>query len=318
MHWQRRLFFSVVWVLSLAGCASVRHGAPVVDRAPPVASGAKTEPARLHAAPRSDDIYVVKRGDTLYSIALEHGMDYRELAQINGIADPSALPVGRELKFKRPSEPPAARAGTGGTVTAPLVVPSAIEVKPLGNSATLKTEPKGYKVPYSERAIAQVKDGTALALAKPETSLSPKAEPKVEAKPEGKAPPDAEGDSEVDWAWPVSGKVISRFTEASKGIDISGRMGQPVYASAPGKVVYAGSGLRGYGKLVIIKHNNAYLSAYAHNREILVKEGQTVAKGQQIAEMGNTDADQVKLHFEIRRYGKPVDPLKYLPADRAS
>ncbi len=98
-----------------------------------------------------------------------------------------------------------------------------------------------------------------------------------------------------------------------KGIDIAGAVGQPVLASAPGRVVYAGSGLRGYGKLVIIKHNNTFLSAYAHNRDILVKEGQQVKRGERIAEMGSTDADQVKLHFEIRRLGKPMDPLKYLP-----
>jgi lipoprotein NlpD len=122
----------------------------------------------------------------------------------------------------------------------------------------------------------------------------------------------------VNWSWPVSGKVVAAYSEAAnlKGIGIGGKAGQPVLASAAGKVVYAGSGLRGYGKLVIIKHNKTYLSVYAHNSEILVKEGQTVSKGQKIAEMGNTDADQVKLHFEIRRQGKPVDPLRYLPAGK--
>ena len=122
-------------------------------------------------------------------------------------------------------------------------------------------------------------------------------------------------DAKLDWAWPTSGKVIAGFSEGSnlKGIDIAGKAGQPVLASAAGRVVYAGAGLRGYGKLVIVKHNNTYLSAYAHNREILVKEGQQVSKGQKIGEMGDTDADQVKLHFEIRRLGKPIDPAKFLP-----
>ena len=122
-------------------------------------------------------------------------------------------------------------------------------------------------------------------------------------------------DAKVDWAWPTSGKVIAGFSESAnlKGIDIGGKAGQPVLASAAGRVVYAGAGLRGYGKLVIVKHNNTYLSAYAHNREILVKEGQHVTKGQKIGEMGDTDADQVKLHFEIRRLGKPIDPAKFLP-----
>ena len=114
---------------------------------------------------------------------------------------------------------------------------------------------------------------------------------------------------------PTQGKLIAGFSEPAKrkGIDISGKLGQPVVASAAGKVVYSGSGLRGYGKLIIIKHNKTYLSAYAHNDKLLVKEGQTVTRGQKIAEMGNTDADQVKLHFEVRYHGKPVDPAKYLP-----
>ena len=127
---------------------------------------------------------------------------------------------------------------------------------------------------------------------------------------------ESENDDKLDWVWPAKGKVVTGFSETAnlKGIDIAGATGEPVIASAAGKVVYVGSGLRGYGKLVIVKHNKTWLSAYAHNREILVKEGQQVTKGQKIAEMGNTDADVVKLHFEIRRLGKPVDPARYLPA----
>ena len=125
----------------------------------------------------------------------------------------------------------------------------------------------------------------------------------------------AGNDDQLNWAWPAKGKVIAGFSDSAnlKGIDIAGIAGSPVRASAAGRVVYAGAGLRGYGKLIIIKHNATYLSAYAHNREILVKEGQQVARGQQIAEMGSTDADQVKLHFEIRRFGKPMDPARFLP-----
>jgi lipoprotein NlpD len=119
----------------------------------------------------------------------------------------------------------------------------------------------------------------------------------------------------LEWGMPTSGKVVAGFSESEnrKGVDIAGQRGQAVVASAAGKVVYSGSGLRGYGKLIIIKHNKTYLSAYAHNDQILVKEGQNVNKGQKIAEMGNTDAPQVGLHFEIRRLGKPVDPAQYLP-----
>ncbi len=146
------------------------------------------------------------------------------------------------------------------------------------------------------------------------------APPSTVAKPEAPRPAapttEPEDDDKIDWLWPAKGKVVSGFSETAnlKGIDIAGTAGDPVIASAAGKVVYVGTGLRGYGKLVIVKHNKTWFSAYAHNREILVKEGQQVTRGQKIAEMGNTDADQVKLHFEIRRLGKPVDPARYLPA----
>jgi lipoprotein NlpD len=215
------------------------------------------------------------------------------------------------------------------------------------NTEAYKTQPKAFKEPYSEQALRDAQRGAStppqspspqIASAPPSigspppvvvpstsqpapTSMSaapPGAEPpppvaRVEPRPAPAPPPD--GDEKVDWVWPAKGKVVAGFSEATslKGIDIAGSTGQPIAASAGGKVVYAGTGLRGYGKLIIIKHNGTYLSAYAHNKEILVKEGQQVAKGQKIAEMGNTDADQVKLHFEIRRQGKPVDPLRYLP-----
>lgn len=147
-------------------------------------------------------------------------------------------------------------------------------------------------------------------------AASPAAVPAAATPPPAAAPGTSPGDDEgLDWVWPAKGKLVASFSESAtlKGIDIAGTVGDPVLASAPGKVVYAGSGLRGYGKLVIVKHNATYLTAYAHNREILVKEGQTVTRGQKIAEMGSTDADRVKLHFEIRRLGKPMDPLRYLP-----
>ncbi|HWW70727.1 MAG TPA: peptidoglycan DD-metalloendopeptidase family protein, partial [Duganella sp.] len=121
-------------------------------------------------------------------------------------------------------------------------------------------------------------------------------------------------DDKLSWMWPSDGKVIATFDEGkNKGVDIAGKAGQHVVAAGAGKVMYAGSGIRGYGNLVIVKHNNSLLSAYAHNRSIVVKEGQTVTKGQMIAEMGDSDADSVKLHFEIRQQGKPVDPSKFLP-----
>jgi lipoprotein NlpD len=221
-------------------------------------------------------------------------------------------------------------------------VPRVVEATP---STVLVKSPKAQRLPYSEDALAQLKGSPSpfaspavIAAAAASTSKSakldtPKQEPtrteppktelaKVDPKPEPPSPPEVqagEDEDRVSWSWPASGKVVAPFSEGSnlKGIGIGGKAGQPVLASAGGKVVYAGSGLRGYGKLVIIKHNKTYLSVYAHNSEILVKEGQTVAKGQKIAEMGNTDAEQVKLHFEIRRLGKPVDPLRYLPAGKS-
>jgi lipoprotein NlpD len=137
---------------------------------------------------------------------------------------------------------------------------------------------------------------------------------KSDAQPGVKPEPDS-AEERIDWSWPASGKIISTFNGgSSKGVDIAGRPGDPVQASAAGRVVYSGEGIPAYGKLVIIRHSTVYLSAYAHNRAILVKEGQSVAKGQKIAELGATGADQAKLHFEIRRYGTPVDPLRYLPS----
>ena len=203
---------------------------------------------------------------------------------------------------------------------------------------------KAIKEPYSDQAVRELTLAASAIPAPPDTvamaapggvRVEPKAEPRSEnraAAPSPVAPvspapaPPASAPSvprastagdadQLDWAWPAKGKIVSGFSETAnlKGIDIAGTAGEAVRASAPGRVVYAGNGLRGYGKLIIIKHNATYLSAYAHNREILVKEGQQVTRGQKIAEMGNTDAEQVKLHFEIRRLGKPMDPTKYLP-----
>jgi len=182
----------------------------------------------------------------------------------------------------------------------------------------LITQPKAVKLPYSSAALAQLEQNGA---AQPAPSATPSAAlgTATEAAPvvQPKATPGANqsNDSGIDWIWPTQGRVIAGFDESknSKGLDIAGKAGQAIFAAASGKVVYSGEGLRGYGKLVIIKHNPIYLSAYAHNQLVLVKEGQTVASGQKIAEMGDSDADQVELHFEIRKMGKPIDPMTYLP-----
>jgi lipoprotein NlpD len=254
----------------------------------------------------------VQKGDTLYSIALGHDLDYKELAQWNNISDPATISAGQQLRLNSPPD---------AVVTAPLLTTpgvegrpvDSLEAKPLPPTGMLKTEPKAVKLPYSDQALAQLQKSEA-----PRAKNERAPEPKPESKTESKIPEVAIG--EIDWGWPANGKIVSGFSETAnlKGVDIAGKLGQPVFASAPGKVVYSGSGLRGYGKLIIIKHNDTYLSTYAHNSEILVKEGQAVVKGQKIGEMGDSDADQVKLHFEIRRLGKPVDPLKYLPGDKTS
>jgi lipoprotein NlpD len=252
------------------------------------------------------DLYTVKKGDTLYSIALDHGVDYKELAAWNNIENRNRIQLGQTLKIKAPGAP----AGTDVAVAKPIATAPSVEKRALdgNNTEMLKREPKAGKEAYSDQALAQAQvQGQQKPAEPPLVAANP------EVKPEAK-PVEPLGADEFVWLWPANGKMIGTFSEgASKGVDIAGKAGDPVLAAGDGKVVYSGTGLRGYGKLVIVKHNNTYLSAYAHNQNVLVKEGQGVSKGQKIAEMGNTDADQVKLHFEVRRLGKPVDPLKYLP-----
>jgi lipoprotein NlpD len=177
-----------------------------------------------------------------------------------------------------------------------------------------KTGPRGDKRTYSEATLAEMqKPDTAASSPNASASLPTKAEPPKTAEKSAETQPASEEEN-IAWIWPADGKVVSTFSEGKRGIDIAGKLGQPVVAAGAGKVLYAGSGIRGYGNLVIVKHSNNLLSAYAHNKTIFVKEDQTVAKGQKIAEMGNSDSDSVKLHFEIRQQGKPVDPSKFLPS----
>lgn len=303
----------------LAGCAT-RAPAPVEDRAPtppPAAVAAPAAPSPAGEKPLPT--HTVKRGETLVGIALQYGLDYRELAAWNNITNPNVLSVGQVLVVAAPagSAPPVAAAPTGPVAT-PLNQPGPpIEARPLSNTPTAKVEPRGQKLPYSDRALAQLNAEAGAAATAPAATPSTTPPPGPVASAPATAPdPDKSGTDreDMDWMWPVKGKVLAGFTEASKGIDVAGKKGAPVVAAASGRVVYAGAGLRGYGKLVIIKHNNTWLSAYAHNDNLVVKEQQDVRKGQKIAEMGSTDADQVKLHFEVRRVGKPVDPQKILPS----
>ncbi len=314
-----RALLVVVLVLTMAGCAS-RRPAPVVDRAPvevapqPVVEAPR--PPEPPPAERPLPTYTVKRGDTMVGIALQFGLVYRELAAWNNVTNVNAIRVGQVLVVARPANAPAMPMGS---VATPLSSSGPmIEARPLSNSPVAKVEPRGEKLPFSDRALAQLGSpatGEAPAIVEaapaPPGATPARPMPPPAAEPERASGTDTE---DVDWMWPVKGKVLAPVTEATKGVDIGGRKGAAVLAAAAGRVVYAGSGLRGYGKLVIIKHNNTWLSAYAHNENVLVKEQQDVRRGQKIAEMGSTDTDQVKLHFEVRRQGKPVDPAKVLPS----
>jgi lipoprotein NlpD len=287
-------------ILLLSGCrASGNHRAPIEER-----DVSTKKPQTLSKSPsqREQDvrpkIYVIQKGDTLYSIAFEHGLDYREVAEQNNIENPAAIQIGQQIKLLPSEDAVSERPRIDTKPLAPI--PPGVIVK--------KDQPKIAKLPYSEKAVAQIES------MQQETgqSVVNVAPPIQVVKPPQEI--DTASDEGMEWSIPTKGKVIGEYSESAnrKGVDIAGVKGQAVVASAAGKVVYSGSGLRGYGKLVIIKHNKTYLSAYAHNEQILVKEGQSVTRGQKIAEMGSTDSDQVKLHFEIRKFGKPVDPAKFL------
>jgi lipoprotein NlpD len=241
---------------------------------------------------------VVKPGDTLIRIGLDTGQNWRDIVRWNGIQNPNLIEVGQVLRVVPPGQDP------GAAVTRPVQAASRVESRPLeprpaDSAAPVTPSP----VPPAPPASAAQSGVSAAAPAGPAPAGTPSAAPRT-------------GDDAIDWAWPAAGTVTTPFDEARgvKGLSILGKAGDPVLAAADGRVVYAGSGLRGYGNLVIVKHNNTFLTAYAHNQTLLVKEEQAVRRGQKIAEMGSSDADQVKLHFEIRRLGKPVDPARLLPA----
>jgi lipoprotein NlpD len=294
---ERMPLLLLMLVVLLAGCASSKNRAPVEERAgtprPPAAAG--SEPAAAPASPAAEakplpnaehagkpGYYTVKPGDTLIRIGLENGQNWRDVARWNGIENPNLIEVGQVLRVVAPSVDPNAVAARG-------VTPTKVEPRPLD-------------------AKPPVAAASAPAAGTPGTSASASA-PAATA-----AAPAKDPDDDLGWLWPAGGPVASGFEEGrSKGVSITGKAGDPVLAAADGRVVYAGSGLRGYGNLVIVKHNNTYLTAYAHNQTLLVKEDQVVRRGQRIAEMGSSDADRVQLHFEIRKQGKPVDPQRLLP-----
>lgn len=271
----RSLLSGLVLGALLSACASPPPGAvQVVDGNNRAATQA---PQRQ---PVSSGQYKVQRGDTLYSIAFRFGWDWKALAARNGIAPPYLIRVGQVIRFDGQQATAAPRVAVVPVATRPTSI----------NRPTIVTPPPPVRTQPAPVTPIKVTPSTA--------ATQPLQR------------------SAAGWAWPSNGALIGRFSSngsLNKGIDIAGELGQPVSAASDGSVVYAGSGLRGYGELVIIKHSDTYVSAYGHNRRLLVQEGQQVKAGQTIAEMGSTGTDRVKLHFEIRRQGKPVDPLQYLP-----
>lgn len=262
----------------MAGCAS-KVTAPVRDVAGSIPG------ATVASSPsQPSGVHTVRPGETLLGIARQYGVTLPELVAWNGLTDPNQIQVGETLRVA----PPGAATGSiaepapSGAVAVPVPLNGADS-----GSVPLKQEPIGGRAPIAVPAAP--------------------AEPAAA----GGAPTPAGG----QWHWPAAGAVIAGFSEASnKGLDIGGRVGDPVHAAAAGKVVYAGSGLRGYGKLIVIKHDQEYNSVYAHNDRLLVKEDEQVEQGQKIAELGSTESDRPKLHFEIRKQGKAIDPMRYLPA----
>lgn len=294
---------TLAMTLVVAGCAAPsRPAAPVEDRgtmigAPGASLGSPGAPM-LTTDPYGKPLpgienygkpgyYTVRPGDTIRRIGVETGQTWQNLVRWNNLERPDIIEVGQVLRVIPPGANPVGPSST---------VPATGGVDPATGVVTRPVAP--------QPAVAPVVGASGAAAVVPSAATPP-------VRPSASSA----GDEDVGWIWPAHGSLIAGFSEAkNKGLDIGGKAGDPVIAAADGRVVYAGAGLRGYGNLIILKHNNTYLTAYAHNQTLLVKEDQTVQKGQKIAEMGNSDADRVKLHFEIRRQGKPVDPARYLPA----
>ncbi|MES2260497.1 MAG: peptidoglycan DD-metalloendopeptidase family protein [Pseudomonadota bacterium] len=298
----------------LSACSSVPHQAPVVERTPAPAPAVKPVSPSEEAQKERDErgLYTVKKGDTLIRIALEHGQNYRDLALWNNLANPDDIKVDQVLRVQAPE--------SNGVQTSSVTPPPDTRILPPPPPVVKKTAPRGEKRAYSDSALAELQKADGVPEnGKPEAPKNDRPAVLASVAPPAPAPAPVAAqlsaeDKELTWIWPSEGRIVANFDEGkNKGIDIAGKAGQQVMAAGAGKVMYAGSGIRGYGNLVIVKHSNSLLSAYAHNRAILVKEGQSVSKGQMIAEMGDSDTDAVKLHFEIRQQGKPVDPSKFLP-----
>jgi lipoprotein NlpD len=324
-----RLGVAVI-VLALGACSAPVRKAPVEERsiaAKPAATAPASAP--VPAVPPVDapapaaaslgvenagkpGFYTVKPGDTVLRIALEHGQNWRDVVRWNNLDNPNVVEVGQVLRVQ-PPPPDAAVTGTRPVTGADRVETRPLEPRP---AAAAVAPPPGAVRPPATTAAPGSAPPPAAPSAPSATPPAPQPAPAATAPPPAAtdtAPATREAD-EIVWIWPATGAVLAAFDEGrNKGLTIGGKAGDPVLAASDGRVVYAGSSLRGYGNLVIVKHSETYLTAYAHNQTLLVKDDQVVRRGQKIAEMGSSDAQRVQLHFEIRRQGKPVDPAKLLP-----
>ena len=293
-----RVILVAVLAAVLHGCASSTAKAPIDSRNNQKQGSSKTYSSsqKTAQAPGGSDYHVVQAGDTLYSIAWRYGLSYRDLASINGIRSPYTIYKGQRLHVKPGSQQQAAK-------TVALQQPAPVKAAPAATAPASKAAPA-----TAVKSATAAPPKTASPAATTATQKSTTAAPS----PAGKKAPSYDG----KWVWPTRGRVLTRFQPSGtgkRGIDIGGHEDQPVKAAANGKVVYAGSGLVGYGRLIIVKHNENLLSAYGHNNKLLVKEGEHVAAGQMIAKMGSSGTNRNELYFEIRKNGKPTDPLRYLP-----
>jgi lipoprotein NlpD len=289
---------------------------PAQNPGPPAGSAVKSatnetfsSTSQTTALPATGEV-VVQKGDTLFALAFKHGLDYRDLAFWNNLSSPDNIRVGQTLRLN----PPAELLNSSKRVQTLPLKDADEPVSSVIKEAPLLTEPRTQRLPYTEANWAML-SGKAIDATKTQDETRASMGLQQTAAPASSASTFQETVGE--WHWPADGELVGKFGEAGgKGINISGSRQSPVYASGAGKVVYSGAGLRGYGKMVIVKHPGEYLTAYAHNHAILVKEGEWVKGGQKIAEMGDTDSDRVKLHFEVRQFGKPVDPMTLLPERR--
>ncbi|EHA17302.1 peptidoglycan DD-metalloendopeptidase family protein [Halomonas sp. HAL1] len=338
--------------LAIAGCASQQVGSPQVR-----------DLSQARQAVENSPQYTVKAGDTLYGIAWQHNLDYRQLAAMNNIDAPYQIRPGQTIALREgastssaASSQPTANNTSGGGAVATGLNPQAASVASddqeldwlLPDESAIQRNQRLTAERDAVEAAEQVADSSpssntsastpepeVVAAADPEPAAQPEPEPASEpepqpvSEPEPAAAPATQSTSvdrssrtytpaeTINWQWPTDGNVVGEFGQGDSitaGIDITGEKGQPVKAAGPGIVVYAGSGVRGYGNLILLKHNDQFLSAYAHNDSLRVSENDVVEAGEVIATMGDSDAENVRLHFEVRRDGQPQDPMDFLPS----